>query len=90
MAEGGRETRPWSHQFGPYLTMGIQLALAVVAFFFLGRWMDTKLGTTPWLMLAGLMLGIVGGFIKFFRAATSLGREANREAEEHRKAGGEG
>jgi len=74
----------WAQSFGPYLTMGIQLALAVVVFFFVGRWLDGKLGTAPWLMLAGLLVGIVGGMIKFLRAAIALGKEANRDAEEER------
>jgi F0F1-type ATP synthase assembly protein I len=67
--------------------MGIQLALAVVVFFFAGRWLDGVLGTAPWLMLAGLAVGIAGGMIKFLRAAAALGKEANREAEEDRAHG---
>ena len=76
--------RTWAQSFGPYLTMGIQLALAVVVFFFIGRWLDGKLGTAPWLMLAGLLVGITGGLIKFLHAAVALGKEANRDAEEER------
>jgi F0F1-type ATP synthase assembly protein I len=64
--------------------MGIQLALAVVVFFFAGRWLDGQLGTSPWLMLAGLLVGIAGGMVKFLRAAVALGKEANRDAEEGR------
>lgn len=76
--------RTWAQSFGPYLTMGIQLALAVVVFFFIGRWLDGKLGTAPWLMLAGLLVGIAGGMIKFLHAAVALGKEANRDAEKER------
>lgn len=76
--------RTWAQSFGPYLTMGIQLALAVVVFFFVGRWLDGKLGTAPWLMLAGLLVGIAGGMIKFLHAAVALGKEANRDAEKER------
>jgi F0F1-type ATP synthase assembly protein I len=67
--------------------MGIQLALAVVVFFFVGRWLDRMLGTAPWLMLTGLLVGIAGGLIKFLRAAVALGKEANKEAEEERAHG---
>jgi ATP synthase protein I len=84
---GRQSGRTWAQSFGPYLTMGIQLALAVVVFFFVGRWLDGKLGTAPWLMLAGLLVGIVGGLIKFLHAAVALGKEANREAEEERAHG---
>jgi F0F1-type ATP synthase assembly protein I len=78
---GGR----WSREFGPFLTLGLQLAIAVVVFFFLGRWLDSKLGTSPWFMLAGLGLGIVGGFVQFFRTALALGEKEDKEAEEERK-----
>ncbi len=57
------------------MTQGIQLALAVVVLFFLGRWLDSLWGTSPWLMLAGILIGIVGGLIKFFRTAMEVGRE---------------
>jgi F0F1-type ATP synthase assembly protein I len=72
-------------EFGPFLTLGLQLAIAVVVFFFLGRWVDSKLGTAPWCMLAGLALGIIGGFVQFFRTAIALGEREDKEAEEERK-----
>jgi F0F1-type ATP synthase assembly protein I len=78
--EPGGGTQKWSRELGPFLTLGLQLAITVVAFFFLGRWVDQKLGTEPWLMLVGLVIGVVGGFLKFFRVASRLGKEADRNA----------
>ena len=72
---GGESERRWISEFGPYLTMGMQLAIAVVAFFFLGRWLDGVFGTAPWLMIAGLLLGTVGGFASFFRSALAIGKK---------------
>ena len=60
---------------GPFLTLGIQLALGVVVLFFAGRWLDQKLGTSPWLMLAGIFVGAVGGIIKFVMTAMEIGKE---------------
>ena len=77
--------RWWSSEGTTYLTMGMQLALSVIVFFFLGKWLDGMLQTTPWLMIAGVALGIVGGGIKFLTTAVSLGKKANREAERRRK-----
>ncbi len=74
-----QENRPWFAGFGPFLTIGIQLAASVVVLFFLGRWLDDRFGTAPWLMLAGLFLGIVGGMIKFFRSAIELGRQEDAQ-----------
>lgn len=71
--------------FGPVLTLGLQLALSVVVFFFLGRWLDQWLGTSPWLMIAGLAVGIAGGFIQFFRTALALGKKEDEQARERRR-----
>jgi ATP synthase protein I len=80
----GRSGR-WSREFGPYLTLGLQLALSVVVCFFVGRWLDGWLGTSPWLMIAGLALGIVGGFLQFFRTVIGLGKVEDEKAEQQRK-----
>ena len=77
----------WSSDYGPYLTLGLQLALTVVVFFFIGRWVDNWLGTSPWLMIVGLGLGIAGGFLQFFRTVIALGKEEDEKAEHQRKHG---
>ena len=33
----------------------------------IGYWLDGRFGTKPWLLLAGLVLGMIGGFVNFFR-----------------------
>ncbi|WP_420126676.1 AtpZ/AtpI family protein [Longimicrobium sp.] len=37
--------------------IGLQFALVLVAFLFAGKWLDERLGTEPWLMMAGVFLG---------------------------------
>lgn len=78
----GLESRPGAESqktgwagVGPLFSQGIQLALTVVVLFFVGDWLDKKWGTSPWLMLVGLFIGIVGGLIKFSRTALEAGRE---------------
>lgn len=39
----------------------------MVAFGAIGFWLDRRYGTKPWFLLAGLILGMVGGFVNFFR-----------------------
>jgi F0F1-type ATP synthase assembly protein I len=70
-------------EYGPYLTIGIQLAAAVVVFFFLGDWIDTRYGIAPIGKLVGISIGIVGGFIKFFKSVASLiaDEERNRTSD---------
>ena len=87
----GDSGRTWITEFGPYLTIGMQLAIAVVGFFFLGRWLDDVFETAPWLMIIGLMLGTVGGFISFFRSVTSMvKRERKLEHKSSKSVGREG
>ncbi len=65
-------------QLGPYMGLGFQLAAAMVAFGFLGRWLDGKFGTDPWLMVVGLLRGATGGMISVIR--TSLRSSAQGRA----------
>jgi ATP synthase protein I len=80
--------RPSGAVFGPYLTLGLQLAITVVVFCFLGRWLDGRFGTDPWLMLAGLAVGVTGGLAAFLMKAIALGKEEDRETEERKKESG--
>lgn len=61
----------------PFLTLGIQFAAIVVLTFFIGKWADEKLNTKPWLMLAGIIVGISAGFYHFFKAVTALTKKKN-------------
>lgn len=53
--------------FGIYATVGIQLALAVVAGLLFGHYIDGKLGTSPWLAIVGLVIGAAGGMWNLVR-----------------------
>jgi F0F1-type ATP synthase assembly protein I len=69
----------WREDFGPFLTMGMELAFAVVGMFFLGRWLDGLLDIAPWGMYCGLIIGIAGGLIRFIRRAMAMGDTASRK-----------
>ena len=59
-------------EFGPYLTLGFQLAVAVAVFLLIGIWLDGRFSTSPLWTLVGLAVGIAGGFIKFFKAVSEM------------------
>ena len=63
----------------PYLTLGAQLAITVVVFFFIGKYADEYFGTKPWLMILLIMVGVVGGMIKFFRTVIELSKKEENE-----------
>ncbi|MBI3787863.1 MAG: AtpZ/AtpI family protein [Ignavibacteriales bacterium] len=69
------DLRQTYRDIAPYLTLGFQLAAAVVGFFLIGWWLDTRYYTSPWFKLTGLLLGSVGGMIKFFRSVSTLNKQ---------------
>jgi F0F1-type ATP synthase assembly protein I len=74
---------------GAYGTVGLELALSVLVGYLGGQWLDSKLGTSPWLTLAGFGFGVAAGFRSLFRALRRAQREFDRadreEAEARRK-----
>jgi F0F1-type ATP synthase assembly protein I len=65
---------------GPYLTLGIQLAVTVVAMFFVGRYCDEQFSTAPWLMIVALFVGCTGGLIKFIRTVNELAKQEDERS----------
>ncbi|MDX1530373.1 MAG: AtpZ/AtpI family protein, partial [Rhodothermales bacterium] len=61
-----REDESLSHAFSggmseaaPYLGLGIEIMLSMVFFVVLGYFADRWLGTAPWLLIVGALLGFV-------------------------------
>jgi len=50
-----------------YVQISSMLVAPTLAFGGIGYVLDKYLGTKPWFLLAGLILGMVGGFVNFFR-----------------------
>ena len=47
--------------------LGMQFVLAILLFLFLGKWLDERFGTTPWLLIAGVFLGAGASFYSIYR-----------------------
>lgn len=52
------------------MTVGIVLVLCIVIGYFLGSFLDGKMGTEPWLSVAGVLLGTGAGFVELFRTVS--------------------
>jgi len=64
---GGRMRRPASGPSGADVAgVGLQFAASILVFLFIGKWLDGRLGTTPWLMVIGVFLGAAGGFYSMY------------------------
>lgn len=66
----------------PYLGLGLQLAVGVIVFYFLGTWVDGKFHTSPWLMLTCVMIGVVGGLIRFVKTVNELTKKESTKKNE--------
>lgn len=74
---------------GTYGTVGLELALSIILGLFVGRWLDAKFGTEPWLTIIGVGYGVAAGVRALYRAAKLATRDAEeldrKEREERRK-----
>jgi ATP synthase protein I len=73
MAPSG-EPGTWK-ALGELSSIGLTLVAATVIGLVAGYWADRWLGTSPWLMLIGLGLGIAAGFVNLFRSVKRAERE---------------
>jgi len=58
-------------------SVGIEFSLSVLIGLLGGRWLDEKLGTAPWLMIVGLLLGVSAGLRSLIKTA----RLANKQSQ---------
>ncbi|MDD3653242.1 MAG: AtpZ/AtpI family protein [Desulfotomaculaceae bacterium] len=62
-----------SNQNQAFQTLGMasaisaEIAIMTVAGYYCGQFLDRKFDTGPWLMLAGVLIGLVMGFIAIFK-----------------------
>jgi ATP synthase protein I len=65
---------------GELASIGMAMVVATVIGLGAGYYADRWLGTSPWLTLAGLGLGIAAGFVTLFRSVKAAERKLdNRE-----------
>jgi ATP synthase protein I len=62
--------------------VGLQFAVSILVFLYLGQWLDRKLGTAPWLLIIGVFLGAGASFYSMYRKlmAAQARDEAARKA----------
>ncbi len=64
--EDGRSN--FAVNYGPYLGLGLQLAVTVIVMVFLGIWLDDKFSTKPWMTVIFSFLGIATALYSFLRS----------------------
>ena len=64
-----------------YSGAGLELAGATAGLALVGYWIDGKLDTAPWALLAGVAIGIVGGLYNLVKESLAAMREAGKDDE---------
>lgn len=66
MKDGPR--RPDLRRLAELSSLGLMLPSSIAIGLFFGYFLDRRLGTSPWLLLVFLILGIASGLLSLFRA----------------------
>ena len=86
MAQAPRPTGPLPRGGPPsgaeFAGIGIQFAAGILLFVFLGSWADKQLGTSPWLLLLGVLGGFALSTLWIYRRLVIRPRERAREGKE--------
>jgi F0F1-type ATP synthase assembly protein I len=62
-----------------YSSVGLELAGATAGLALIGYWVDGRFGTRPWGMLAGVIIGLVGGLYNLIRESLAAVHDAEIE-----------
>ena len=71
--------RDGMQEAGPYLGLGVQIAASMTFFAGGGYALDRWLGTSPWGILIGALLGMVGIIVLIVRIAREADAESRRK-----------
>jgi ATP synthase protein I len=61
-------------EIGPYIGLGLQLAITVTVMVFLGLWLDGVFETKPVLTVVFSFLGVFAGLYTFIKSAIKAGK----------------
>jgi ATP synthase protein I len=62
--------------------MGLSVVVAILLGLAAGVWLDRRLDTSPWLTLAGLVVGVAAAFRNLFVMSARIDRAQREDADE--------
>ncbi|HEU4963521.1 MAG TPA: AtpZ/AtpI family protein [Bacilli bacterium] len=65
--------------FGLVSAIGIDLAICVIGGSVTGWWLDKQWGTTPWMLLLGIVVGLGAGVYGVVKLIQNFGPEAQKK-----------
>lgn len=76
---GGNRGLSGAGSAGSFAGLGIQLAISILLFLYLGQWLDKKLGTDPLMLILGVFIGAALGIYNMYHMLTAAQRKAREE-----------
>lgn len=61
------ETKKYIRQLATASSLGFQVVFAIFIGLAIGVWLDSHVGTFPWLTLVFMVMGVVAGFLNYYR-----------------------
>ncbi|HHT9119334.1 MAG TPA: AtpZ/AtpI family protein [Candidatus Hypogeohydataceae bacterium YC41] len=58
--------------------LGFFMVGSIVGGYLVGSYLDSRFGTTPWLMLVLVFMGIASGFLEFYRVVKRIQEEEEK------------
>ena len=68
-AQAPKKEAPGTQSGWRYVGLGVQLAVTVAVFVWLGWWLDSRFGWSPWGMCVLGLLGVAAGLYHFLKDA---------------------
>ncbi len=80
----GKQRHSLTGGAGPYILLGWQIALAFLVYAAIGYFLDVLLETAPWLLVAGVIMGLVAVFARIYRVSIELNKRGGSINDEDR------
>lgn len=65
--------------YGEYIQFGVQIGVTMAMPVLIGKWLDDRYDTGPWLMLTGVALGFISMLWTLVKTAVSLNQKDKRK-----------
>jgi ATP synthase protein I len=68
----------WMQKYSHLISLGLHFPSAIAVGTLFGYFFDRWLKTNPWGMLVGFFLGVIAGYVNFFREYKRMERESKK------------
>ncbi len=72
------DSRSTLHALGLTGGIGAVMAASILGGYFIGRYLDAKFGTAPWLLIASLLMAMTAGFLEVYNIVKKATKETTK------------